>query len=69
MLRYAPGLDPGRKPRSPLEALADLSCPLLGLYGEDDHLIPVADVHELDECRRKSGRPGFQGSGRALGFR
>jgi len=49
MLRYAEGLDPARKPRSPLAALAELPCPLLGLYGEDDHLIPVSDVRELEE--------------------
>jgi len=49
MLRYAEGLNPARKPRSPLEALAELPCPLLGLYGEDDHLIPVSDVRELEE--------------------
>lgn len=47
MVRYEPGLDPSRKPRQPLDAIADLSCPLLGLYGEADALIPVADVEEL----------------------
>ena len=55
MLRYAPGLDPARKPRSPLEALAELPCPLLGLYGEDDHLIPVSDVGELEQAVEKGG--------------
>ena len=54
MLRYAEGLDPGRKPRSPLAALADLGCPVLGLYGEDDAIIPVADVRELEERLAKS---------------
>jgi carboxymethylenebutenolidase len=47
MVRYEPGLDPARKPRSPLDAVADLRCPLLGLYGEEDTIIPVADVEEL----------------------
>jgi carboxymethylenebutenolidase len=55
MLRYAEGLDPARKPRSPLEALAELPCPLLGLYGEDDHLIPVSDVRELEQRVEKGG--------------
>jgi carboxymethylenebutenolidase len=47
MVRYAEGLDPKRKPRQPLDAIRDLSCPLLGLYGAEDNLIPVADVEEL----------------------
>jgi carboxymethylenebutenolidase len=58
MLRYAEGLDRGRKPRSPLEALSELRCPLLGLYGEEDGIIPVADVRELERSLAKSGRPG-----------
>jgi carboxymethylenebutenolidase len=47
MVRYAPGLDRSRKPRQPLDAVADLRCPVLGLYGAEDALIPVADVEEL----------------------
>jgi carboxymethylenebutenolidase len=47
MVRYAAGLDPAKKPRQPLDAVAELSCPLLGLYGAEDNLIPVADVEEL----------------------
>jgi carboxymethylenebutenolidase len=47
MVRYAAGLDPAKKPRQPLDAIADLSCPVLGLYGAEDHLIPVSDVEEL----------------------
>lgn len=57
MVRYAPGLDPERKPRSPLEALADLTCPVLALYGAQDAIIPVADVRELEERLARSGRP------------
>ncbi|MBW2313365.1 MAG: dienelactone hydrolase family protein [Deltaproteobacteria bacterium] len=44
MLAYPPGLDAAKKPRSPLDAAADLSTPLLGFYGEADPLIPVDDV-------------------------
>jgi carboxymethylenebutenolidase len=47
MVRYAAGLDPAKKPRQPLDAISDLTCPLLGLYGVEDNLIPVADVEEL----------------------
>jgi carboxymethylenebutenolidase len=55
MVRYESGLDPTRKPRSPLDAIADLRCPLLGLYGEEDAFIPVADV---DELRRRLAGAG-----------
>jgi carboxymethylenebutenolidase len=47
MVRYAEGLDAERKPRAPLEALRDLTCPVKGFYGADDHLIPQADVEAL----------------------
>jgi len=47
MVRYAAGLDPAKKPRQPLDAIPDLTCPLLGLYGAEDALIPNADVDEL----------------------
>ncbi len=70
MLRYAEDLGPPGKPRSPLAALADLRCPLLGLYGAEDHLIPLADVEELREQLAKSGQPGevrlYPGAGHAF---
>ena len=56
MLSYEDGLDPDKKPISPLDAVAELTCPLLGLYGEEDHLIPVAHVRELEERLAKTGR-------------
>ena len=57
MLRYAEGLDQTRKPRSPLQALPDLTCPVLGLYGEEDPIIPVADVREMESVLSKSSHP------------
>jgi carboxymethylenebutenolidase len=57
MLAYAKGLDAEKKPRSPLEAISDLGCPLLGLYGEEDALIPVADVRELEKRAAATGQP------------
>jgi carboxymethylenebutenolidase len=45
MLRYAER--DAIKPASPLDLAADLACPYLGLFGEDDALIPPADVAEL----------------------
>src|SRR5262249_59067545 len=49
------GLARSRRPRSPLDAVAGLRCPLLGLYGDEDSIIPVADVEEL---RRRLGAAG-----------
>jgi len=70
MLRYEEGLDPARKPRSPLDALADLACPVLGFYGEEDPIIPVADVRALEERLAKTGQPAevhlYPGAGHAF---
>jgi carboxymethylenebutenolidase len=70
MVRYAEGLDPAKKPRSPLDALADLSCPVLGLYGAEDPIIPLADVRELERRLAKSGKPAelrvYPGAGHAF---
>jgi len=57
MVRYAPGLDPARKPRAPLDAVARIRCPVLGLYGEEDALIPPADVDQLRHRLAESGQP------------
>jgi carboxymethylenebutenolidase len=57
MLRYEPGLDARKKPRAPLEAVADLSCPALGLYGLEDAIIPNADVDELELRLAKQRQP------------
>ena len=45
MLRVQ-GIDE-RNPEHPLDALPRLSCPLLGLFGEDDAIVPQEDVVEL----------------------
>ncbi|MEE8558760.1 MAG: dienelactone hydrolase family protein [Myxococcota bacterium] len=34
-------------PEHPLEALPRLSCPLLGLFGKEDPIVPLGDVEEL----------------------
>jgi carboxymethylenebutenolidase len=57
MLRYEQGLDPARKPRAPLDALPDLTCPVLGLYGAEDAIIPQDDVRELEKRLAATGRP------------
>jgi carboxymethylenebutenolidase len=45
MVRYAERNE--KKPRSPLDAAANLACPYLGIFGEDDGLIPPSDLAEL----------------------
>ncbi len=70
MVRYREGLDPDRKPRQPLDALGDLSCPVLGLYGAEDPLIPIEDVRELETRLAASGQPSevvvYEGAGHAF---
>jgi carboxymethylenebutenolidase len=70
MLSYAPDVDRERKPRSPLEAVEDLGCPLLGLFGEQDHLIPVPEVRELERrlaaLRQPSDVVLYPGAGHAF---
>jgi len=70
MVRYADGLDPARKPRSPLEALADLGCRVEGFYGEEDAIIPVSDVEALRGALAAGGPGGeihlYPGAGHAF---
>ncbi|MCP4002980.1 MAG: dienelactone hydrolase family protein [bacterium] len=40
-----------QSPEHPLDALRRLSCPLLGLFGEDDQFIPMTDVEQLKALR------------------
>jgi len=54
MVRYAETNE--RKPRSPLDAARDLCCPYLGIFGEEDALIPAHDVRELGERLEASGK-------------
>ena len=54
MLRYAER--PPHKPESPLDMAAALGCPLLGLYGAEDALIPIADIHELEAVLARTGK-------------
>jgi carboxymethylenebutenolidase len=44
------------KPESALDLAPRLSCPYLGLFGEDDALIPRADVKELEGILRRAGK-------------
>lgn len=54
MLRYTERLP--NRPRSPLDLAAGLACPYLGLFGEDDELIPAADIDELSSRLTHAGK-------------
>ncbi|HVM97788.1 MAG TPA: dienelactone hydrolase family protein [Candidatus Acidoferrales bacterium] len=68
MLRYAEKTE--IKPRDPLDLAPKLSCPWLGLFGDEDALIPRADVKELESLLRKNGKTFqtkiYQGAGHAF---
>ncbi len=49
LLHAEEGLDPARKPRQPLDAVADLACPVLAFFGDEDEFVPRADVDLLAE--------------------
>ena len=54
MLRYNEKTE--IKPRDALEMSPNLACPYLGLFGEDDALIPRTDVKELERSLRKADK-------------
>jgi carboxymethylenebutenolidase len=68
MLRYAEKNE--KKPRGPLDAAADLSCPYLAIFGEDDALISGRDVAELGERLAAAGKTfeikSYPGAGHAF---
>ena len=65
-LRYQELSD--NKPVSPLDTLHDVICPILGHFGEADHLVPVEHVLELQ--KQLQGRPAeiylYPGAGHAF---
>jgi carboxymethylenebutenolidase len=54
MLRY--GEKTEIKPQDALGMAPQLACPYLGLFGEDDGLIPRADIKELESALRRAGK-------------
>jgi len=68
MLRHG-SLGPAKLP-PPLETATTIRCPLLGLFGGDDPLIPASDVDALRAGLERSGRPfalhTFAGAGHAF---
>lgn len=68
MLRYDETNE--RKPRSPLDAAIHLTCPYLGIFGEEDAIIPLGDVEELrrrlDKERKSFEIRTYPGCGHAF---
>lgn len=54
MLRYSEINE--RKPASPLDLAPGLGCPYLGLFGEEDALIPGTDVEALRSILTREGK-------------
>ena len=54
MVRYPQNND--LKPKSPLQAAPELTCPYLGIFGEEDALIPMEDVAELRAKLEAAGK-------------
>ena len=54
MLRYTQPTP--HRPRSPLDLAGQLTCPYLGMFGEEDALIPLADVDELRATLARAGK-------------
>ncbi len=52
------GLDPARKPRQPLDAVRDLTCPVLAFYGDADEFVPMDDVRRLQSALAVSAQAG-----------
>jgi carboxymethylenebutenolidase len=70
LLENEAGLDPRRKPREPIAAASDASCPLLAFFGDDDPYITVRDVGLLEASlsgsRQVSEVVRYPGAGHAF---
>lgn len=51
-----PDKTPGVRTVGPLDVATQINCPLLGLYGEADLGIPVADVKEMEATLKTAGK-------------
>jgi carboxymethylenebutenolidase len=46
------------QPRYPVDVVAELKAPVLGLYGGQDQGIPLADVEDMRAAMKAAGKPG-----------
>lgn len=46
------------QPKAPIDVVADLKAPVLGLYGEADQGIPVEHVERMRAALKAAGKPG-----------
>lgn len=44
------GLDPAKKPRSPIEAAPDLACPLRAFFGAEDPYVPASEIAAFERA-------------------
>ena len=52
----APGSLTEKQPVAPIDYTGDLSCPVLGLFGNDDQSPPPEQVDELEEALKAHGK-------------
>jgi carboxymethylenebutenolidase len=68
MLRYSEKTP--KRPEDAIDLAPRLTCPYLGLFGEDDVLIPRGDIRELEMVLRKTQKPFqtkiYSGAGHAF---
>lgn len=65
-----PAKTPGIRTAGPLDLAGQITAPLLGLYGEADLGIPVADVKEMEAALKAAGKTAdfilYPGAGHAF---
>ncbi len=70
LLHGESGPDPKLKPRQPLDAVAELGCPLQAVFGDQDEFVPMDDVELLKERLKAAPQAGevevYPGCGHAF---
>lgn len=70
LLHGESGPDPQLKPRQPLDAVADLACPLVAVFGDKDEFVPMSDIELLEKRLESAPEDGdvkvYRGCGHAF---